>query len=167
LTLPFAAFGALIAALIETSIAAQLPVAGVTVDLVLVLAISATLMLGAEDGLVWAFPGGLLLDMLTPGRPLGATTISLLLVVGLAIIAGRAVAAGRRWLAVGLVFLLTWAYQACLLLALAITENVALTTFEPRLVLTSAILNSLLAVPAVIVFGAIERRFVSPERADW
>ena len=85
MTLPLAAVGALVAALLETSVLPELQIGGTKPDLVLVLAIVATMIMGVEDGLVWAFLGGLMLDVLVPGRPLVATTFVLLLVVGLAI----------------------------------------------------------------------------------
>ena len=90
MTLPFAALGALIAALIETTVLPELPIAGAQPDLVFTLAVVATMLLSAEDGLVWAFVGGLLIDLLVPARPIGATTLSLLLVVGVAALASRA-----------------------------------------------------------------------------
>jgi D-3-phosphoglycerate dehydrogenase len=39
------------------------------------------MLMGVEDGLAWAFLGGLMLDMLVPARPLGATTLTLLLML--------------------------------------------------------------------------------------
>ena len=76
LTIPFAALSALIAALLETTVLPEIPIAGATADLVLVVAVVATIMFGVEDGIVAAFVGGLLVDMLIPDRPLGAATLS-------------------------------------------------------------------------------------------
>ena len=53
----------------------EIPIAGATADLVLVVAVTATLVMGIEDGLIAAFVGGLLIDMLVPARPLGAETL--------------------------------------------------------------------------------------------
>jgi rod shape-determining protein MreD len=166
LTLPFAALGTLLAALVETSVLPELQIAGTRADLVLVMAIVATMLMGVEDGLVWAFLGGLMLDMLVPGRPLGATTLALLLVVGVAMVATRVVGPGRMR-AVIAVFLLTWVFHMLLLGVLTLAEGVTLRTFEPRIVLVAAILNTVIAAPAALVFAAIERRFGEAERADW
>lgn len=166
MTLPFAALGALIAALVETSVLPELQVLGTKADLVLVLAIVATILMGVEDGLVWAFLGGLMLDMLTPARPLGATTLALLLVVGLAMIGARVLGPGRIRTVVA-AFVLTWLFHVLLLGVLLLTEGITLRTFEPRLVLVAAIMNTVIAVPAALIFGAITRRFGEPERADW
>jgi len=88
LTIPFAALMALLAALLETTVLPEIPIAGATPDLVLVVAVTATLMLGIEDGLIAAFLGGLLTDMLIPERPLGAATLSLLLVLAYPLVLG-------------------------------------------------------------------------------
>ena len=54
------------------------------------------LVLGVEDGLLIAFIGGLLVDMLIPGRPLGAATLAMLLTLGIAFFVARTVGPGRR-----------------------------------------------------------------------
>src|SRR4051812_8419628 len=50
LTFPSAALLALIGALLETTVLPEVPIAGATADLVLVVAVTATLILGIEDG---------------------------------------------------------------------------------------------------------------------
>jgi hypothetical protein len=166
LTLPFAALGALVAALIEATVLSELSIAGTQADLVLALAIVATMVLSAEDGLVWAFVGGLMLDMLTPARPVEATTLSLLLVVGLAALAAHVVGRGHRLPAIISAFVLTWVFHAVLIGALVLIEGLALSVFEPRLVLAASIMNLVIALPAALLFGAIARRLAA-ERADW
>jgi len=166
LTLPFAALGALLAALVETSVAPELAIGGAQVDLVLALAIAATMVMGLEDGLVWALLGGLMLDMLVPGRPIGATTLVLLLSVGVAALAVR-IPAPRRALALAAVFVLSWGFHLALVAVLSATTGISLTAFDPAVALVSAAINTLVAVPTVIAFGAVERRFGVTERADW
>jgi rod shape-determining protein MreD len=167
LTLPFAALGALVAALIETTVLPMFPIAGATINLVLVLAVVATMTMGVEDGLVWAFVGGLMLDMLTPERPLGATTLTLLVVVGVAALAARLFAPGRRLPAVVATFVLTGAFHLGLLAVLRLTEGLDLGALQPRVVFVAAILNLLVAVPAVMAFTVVDRRFGTAERPDW
>jgi uncharacterized membrane protein len=166
LTLPFAALGALIAALFEATVLPELPIGGTQADLVLALAIVATMLLGPEDGLVWALVGGLLLDMLTPARPIGATTLTLLLVVGLAALAWHFLGRGHRVPAVLAVFAASWVFHILLLGVLVLAEGTSLGGFEPRLVLFAAIMNTVVAIPAALLFGAIGRRLAG-ERADW
>jgi hypothetical protein len=166
LTLPFAALGALVAAILETSVFSELRVVGASVDLVLVLAVVATMIMGVEDGLVWASLGGLMLDMLIPARPLGATTLALLLVTGLAMLASRILGPSRTRAVVS-AFVLTWPFHVLVLGALVITEGVTPRGFDPRLVLVAAVLNTLIGIPAAVVFQAVDRRFGPAERAEW
>ena len=166
MTLPFAALGALVAALIETSIAPELPIAGAQADLVLALAVVAAVLIGVEDGLVWAFLGGLMLDRLIPARPIGATALTLLLVVGVAVLAAR-LPGPRRLLAVVTVFVLTWLFHLLLLVVMAAVEGVVLDSLQPTVVLSAAIQNTVVALFAAIVFNALAQRFLQTERADW
>lgn len=165
MTLPIAALGAIVAAVVETSVAPEMTIAGAQVDLVLTLAVLAAVLIGVEDGLAWAFVGGLMLDLLVPARPMGTTTLSLLLVVGSAVIVARA-PGPRRLVAVGAVFLLTWAFHLVMLAVLAAAEGVSLATFQPQLVLSAAIQNSFVAVLGALILAALGRRF-APDRADW
>ncbi|HEY5520928.1 MAG TPA: hypothetical protein VIK08_09730 [Candidatus Limnocylindrales bacterium] len=166
MTIPFAALMALLAALIETTVLPEIPIAGATADLVLVVSVTATLMLGIEDGLVAAFAGGLLTDMLIPERPLGAGTLSLLLVLGIAAAVARVAGPSRRWLAVALTVVLTPVLHVALSLVLVLTEGAPL-AFDLTAMLVAAFMNGVLAFVIATLFGAIEQRFGTTERADW
>jgi len=78
-----AALGAAIAAVMEVTVASRIHVADAQPQIVLVIAILLTLVIGFEEGLAWAFVGGLFVDLLA-FRPLGSTIFGLLVVVGLA-----------------------------------------------------------------------------------
>ena len=166
MTLPFAALAAVIAALIETSILSELAVAGATANLVLVCAVVATLVLGIEDGLVIGFIGGMLLDMLIPERPLGAATLAMLLTLGIAFLVARAIGPGRRLISVGLVLILTAVFHVLFALIMVPMAGAPL-ALDPAVILIAAVLNAILAIPIAALFGTIERRFGSTERADW
>lgn len=166
MTLPFAALAALLAALIETSVLAYLPLAGATVDLVLVCAAVATVVLGIEDGLVLAFVGGLLIDMLIPGRPLGAATLAMLMTLGVAFVVARTVGPGRRLVSIGLVLILTAIYHVLFALIMVATAEASF-TLDLTAILVAAVLNALFAIPVAAFFGSIERRFGPGERVDW
>ena len=163
MTLPFAALGAIVAALLETTVMPEVAIFGVQANLLLTLAVTATVIMGIEDGLVWAFLGGLLVDMLTPARPIGATTFVLLISVGLAAAGTRFVGQTRSG-ALLLVFALTWAYHLLLLLTLALTEGVAAGSIDVQHMLGAAVLNTLLAVPFIGLFTVLERRFGNQDR---
>lgn len=162
MTLPFAALGAIVAALIETTVLPEIGFLG-TANLLFTVTIVAAVTMGIEDGLVWAFLGGLLVDMLTPARPIGATTFALLVMVGLAVLIGRFFGQSRA-AALVIVFALTWAFHLLILATLALTEGVAAGTIDLPLVFGAAVLNVLLAVPFIGLFTLIERRFGNQDR---
>jgi rod shape-determining protein MreD len=166
LTLPFAALAAFLAAVLETSVFSELPVAGATADFVLVCAVVGTIVLGVEDGLVIGFIGGLLVDMVVASRPMGAATLAMLLTLGIAFLVARALGPSRRLVAIGLVLILTAVFHALFAVVMVLTAN-ATFSLEPATVLISAVLNAILAVPVAALFGAIEHRFGPTERADW
>ena len=88
MSLVLAAVGAAVAALIQSSILPFTAAGGAGLDLVLVLAVVWTMTVGLEGGLIWAFLGGLIIDVLLM-RPLGLTAFVLLLAVGAAWLIGR------------------------------------------------------------------------------
>jgi len=88
LSLVLAAVGAAVAALIQSTVLPFAAEGGGGLDLVLVIAVVWTMALGLEGGLVWAFLGGLVIDVLLM-RPLGLTAFIDLLAVGAAWVIGR------------------------------------------------------------------------------
>jgi rod shape-determining protein MreD len=88
LSLVLAAVGATVAALIQSTVLPFAAKGGGGLDLVLVIAVVWTMALGLEGGLVWAFLGGLVIDVLLM-RPLGLTAFIYLLAVGAAWVVGR------------------------------------------------------------------------------
>lgn len=88
MSLVLAAVGATVAALIQSTVLPFAARGGGGLDLVLVIAVVWTMALGLEGGLVWAFLGGLVIDVLLM-RPLGLTAFIDLLAVGTAWVVGR------------------------------------------------------------------------------
>ena len=165
--LPLAAVGAVLAALLETSVLSDLKVAGAKPDLVFVLAVVSALVLGVESGLLWAFLGGLMLDMLMPDRPAGSTILALLLSVGASVLPSRVLHSARLAVPVVTVFVLTWVYHivGAALLAATTGSQVLLASLGP--ILPSAILNALLAVVVAIVARAIATRYRPYDRLEY
>ena len=166
MTLPFAALAAFVAALLETSVFSELPIAGATADFVLVCAAVATIVLGVEDGLILGFIGGLLIDMVVASRPMGAATLAILLTLGIAFLVSRALGPSRRLVAVGLVLILTAVFHVLFVFVMVLTANAPFTVnLTP--ILIAAVINAVLAIPVAALFGAIERRFGPTERTEW
>ncbi len=153
-----AALGATLAAIVESSVLTQLLIGGVKPDLVLSLGLAMVMVLGFEHGMVWAVVGGLLLDFLLPERAIGSTTLALLLVTGAAILVARLSEVPRLPIIALTVFILTFLYQALLMLLLAVTTGSAI---QPITVLSYAfiaLMNTGIAVVAAWLVMSLERR---------
>jgi rod shape-determining protein MreD len=161
-----AAVGAVVAALLETSVLPELTIAGAKPDLLFILAVAATMMIGVENGLTWAFVGGLMLDLLTPGRQLGATSLTLLLVVGATVAAMRFLPQRHVSVTVASVFVLGWAYQVLNIAILGLTAGTAAT---PSLAAIAPVvaLSTLLAVPVAAAMRLSWLRFGAHDRMEW
>jgi rod shape-determining protein MreD len=116
MTLLLAAVGATVTALLELTVGPYLRVGNAEPHLVLVFGIVVTLALDIEAGLVWAFVGGLVLDVLAQ-RPLGSTAFALLLCLGAAAVLGRVFVRLRRIVSMPATFVLSLLYSMTLLLA--------------------------------------------------
>ena len=75
--------------------------------------------------MIWAFLGGLMLDMLLPERALGATTLALLVAVGAALLVARVTAPPRLIVIAATAFGVSWLYQVLLIALLALTAGIA------------------------------------------
>lgn len=163
--LALAAVGAAVAALIECTIASRFQVAGAELQIVLVFAIVLTIVTGFDRGMLWAFVGGLSVDLLAV-RPLGSTVFALLVVVGVAAAASRILSHGR-WLGpVAGVFVLTPLYLIVTEVVMAILKA-AVPPLRPSMLLTAAVLDSVLALLVAPPLVALKRRAAEKERPLW
>lgn len=161
-----AAVGAVVVALLEVSIFPEWTIAGIKPDLIFIFSISATLMIGIEVGLTWAFVGGLMLDLLTPGRQLGVTSLALLLLAGGVIVAARLLPQGRIPVAAAAVFVLAAVYQVLEVVLLGATTGLTPTVEWPT-VLATALVDGAVALLVAIGMRLAWLRFGAPERAEW
>ena len=113
MTLLLAAVGAVVTALIELTVIQYLQIGSAHPHPVLVLAVIVTIAVGIEAGLVWAFVGGLALDVLAQ-RPLGSTAFALLLCVGATSLLARSLAHLRPIVPIVAVFLASVAFSMTL-----------------------------------------------------
>jgi rod shape-determining protein MreD len=130
--LPAAAV-AVVAALFELTVVPHLSVNGAHPHLVLVLGVIWTVAAGAENGLVWAFVGGLALDVLAP-RPLGATAVALLLALGGVSLATRPLTRVRPVAAILLTPVASVVTSIALLIALGVVGTPAAADAIPPLI---------------------------------
>jgi rod shape-determining protein MreD len=166
MTVLFAAFGATVAALLESSVVPYLRLGESQPHLVFVFAVIVTVIGGFDRGLVWAFVGGLLLDVLTQ-RPLGISAFSLLLCVGGVAVIGRALSRARPLMPIVATLLLSLVYSMTLYLTFAALRGSPPGGDPLGLFLPGAAYDGVLAAlfgPLLVAFA--DRRAES-ERAEW
>ncbi len=161
------AVGAVLAAIIESSVLTHLQAGGIRPDLVFAVGVALAMVLGFESGMTWAFVGGLSLDLLLPGRALGSTALSLVLVTGMALLVARATWPPRLVIAV-----LTVVRPDHRLPAAAGSRpgphgrghagRIAIGD-----VIVCGLLNAVVTALAVVVVRALDLRFGEPERLAW
>jgi rod shape-determining protein MreD len=161
-----AAIGATVAAIFELTVGPYLRVGNAQPHLVFILAIIWTVAVGLEEGLAWAFVGGMALDILAQ-RPLGASSFALIVAVGLAAAISRLFIRIRPIVVVPIVALLSFAYSMTLFILLgALGSSVA--SRDPAATLVPGVLYD--AVVAVVVGPlavAVHDRYLDEERVDW
>ena len=161
------AVGAVLAAILESSVLTHLEVGGITPDLVFAVGVAVAMVMGFESGMAWAFAGGVALDLLLPGRALGSTTLVLLLVTAASLLVARALWPPRILVIGATTFVLTFVYQVLLTALLAYTIGVAFGGLTLAGLVVAGVVNSIIAVVAVVAVRALDLRFGEPERLAW
>ena len=166
MTLTLAAVGAVVAALLQSTVVPYLGIEGARPDLILVYTVTVTIVIGLDHGLTSAFFGGLTIDVLAP-RPLGSTAFVLLVMVGVAALIGRAL--GRTEALSTIVAVFATAVLAPLLFLVVygalrgpIPVEDPLVTILPDVIYTTAI--GVVAGPAAVL---LHRRYFERDRVDW
>ena len=161
------AVGAVIAAIVESSVLTHLQVGGLRPDLVFAVGVALAMVLGFESSMTWAFVGGLTLDLLLPGRSLGSTALALVLVTAMALLVARVTWPPRLVVIAATSFGLSFVYQVLLLGLLALTENVAFLGLSVTDLVLVGLLDAAITAVAVVVVRAIDLRFGERERLAW
>jgi cell shape-determining protein MreD len=161
----FAAVGAGIAALLESTVASRYQIVGAQLQISLVFAVAVTLVYGFEEGMAWAFVGGLCIDFFAM-RPLGSSVFELLIAVALTALAEPLLSRSRYFGCVVAVFVVTPIF----LLVSDVTTGL-LRTSAPPLQLTSlvggAFANAIIAAIAAPLVIGLKRRAEHRERVLW
>ena len=166
MTLLLAAVGATVTALLELSVGPYLRVESTQPHLVLVLGIVVTVALGLEAGLVWAFLGGIVLDVLAQ-RPLGSTAFALLLCMGGAYALAGLVARLRPLVPIPATFLLSLLYAMTLFLTFNALRATIPITDPAGVILPGAIYDAVLAALIGPLSISVHDRRAEEERVDW
>jgi rod shape-determining protein MreD len=161
-----AAVGATVAALFEVAGIRYLEVGQAHPHPVLVLGVIWTVASGLEDGLVWAFVGGIALDVLT-FRPLGSTAFALLLAIAGTAVLAQSLSRVRPIAPILIVIAASLGYSLILLILFnALVEPIAVE--DPwSYVLPGVLYDTVLAAVLGPLAVAIHDRRMDQERVDW
>lgn len=164
--LTLAAAGAVVAALLQSTIVRYLSIGDARPDLVLVFAVLATTAGSVEAGLISAFIGGLMIDLLAP-RPVGMTAFMLILAVGVTAVLGRLLERARYLVPIIAVFLTSLMTSALFLILYgALREPIAVT--DPiRAMLPDALYSTAIAAVVCPLAIALRQRSAERERVAW
>jgi rod shape-determining protein MreD len=161
-----AAIGATVTAIFELTVGPYLRVGNAQPHPVFIFAIIWTVAVGLESGLVWAFVGGIALDVLAQ-RPLGVSSFALIIGVGITAAITRPFIRIRPLVVAPVVALLSLVYSMTLYVLLgALGSSVA--SSDPVGVLAPGVVyDAVLAVLVGPLAVAIHDRHTAEERADW
>lgn len=160
------AIGATAAALLEVGVAPYLTVGDAHVHPVLVVGVVWTIAAGLDGGVVWAVVGGLVLDILLQ-RPLGASSLSLLLMIGAAHLASTSLLRIRGLAPVLAVPVLSLGYSLVLYALVSGVRQATSPTSTVPILLPGVVFDTVLAVIVGPLAVSLHDRRVAEERVDW
>jgi rod shape-determining protein MreD len=160
-----AAAFAVVAALAEFTVAPYLRIGDAVPHFVLVFGVIWTVAGSFEAGMVWAFVGGLALDILGQ-RPLGSSAFSLLVAIGVASVVGGVLGRVRIIAPIAATAISSPIYSMLLLITTTALTTAALSPTALAAVLPSAVYDTILAaVVGPLAIAVVARR--REERMDW
>src|SRR5215203_6653845 len=161
-----AAVGATLTALTELTVGPYVRVGAAQPHLVLVLGIVVTAAFGLEAGLVWAFVGGLAIDVLAQ-RPLGSTAFALLLCMAATAVLGRLLFRVRPIVPILATLLLSLFYSMTLYVAFNALRTPIPVADPVSVLFPGAVYDTLLAALIGPLAISIHDRRTESERLDW
>ncbi len=123
------------ACLFQATAAARIKIYGVKPDLVLLIVVIGTLVYGARAGLIWAFFGGLGLDIFS-GGPMGSSSLALMAAVMVAGFGHRTLSRFNVLVPIAAVVVGTVVYAVAYLSILAVLQYLDVTQHQVPLLLT-------------------------------
>jgi rod shape-determining protein MreD len=166
MTLLLAAVGATVTALLELTAGPYLRIGTAQPHLVLVLGIAVTVAIDLEAGLVWAFVGGLVIDVLAQ-RPLGSTAFALLLCMGAAAVAGRLFIRLRPVVPILATAILSLPYSMILFVTFNALRTPIHVANPIEILLPGVVFDTVLAALIGPLAVSIHDRRADSERLDW
>ena len=166
MTLLLAAVGATVTALLELTVGPYLAIGTAEPHLVLVLGVVVTVAVGLEAGLVWAFVGGLVLDVIAQ-RPLGSSSFALLLCVAATAILASVLVRIRPVVPIIATLLLSAVYSMIHFAALNALVAPIPVQDPVAMILPGVVYDTALAALIGPLVISIHDRHADVERLDW
>lgn len=154
-------------ALLQAAVGPRLEVQGVLPGLVLLAVVCWGILRGMDQGMMWAFFGGLLLDVFS-GWPFGANTVALVVVASLVSLGEGTFIRTHALLPLATVFGATVLYYLIVFFILESTQHpVDWVAGIRSIVLPAALYNAVLTVVAFPLVRRLEDRVYPVPRANW
>jgi len=145
-------------ATVQSTILPRLTVWGVHPELMLMAVISWSILSGAEEGMLWALIGGILLDLFSASH-FGLHTIALLVVAFPSGLGQRTLFRSDLLMPLLIIPLATLGYELVLLAGLYLTGwTASLSAYFGQVVMPSVGANTLLILPIYLLLRAVHRR---------
>lgn len=156
-----------ILALLQTSLVSHIAFRGVFPAVVLIAVVDWGILRGMDEGLLWAFIGGLCLDVFS-GWPFGTNTVALVTVASLVSLGEGTFMRTHTLLPVVTVFAATVLYYLVVMFILQSTQQPV--DWIPALrgtVIPLAVYNAVINVPGYWLVQRLEDRVYPTPRANW
>jgi len=154
-------------AILQAGLVTHLEVAGALANIVLLVVVDWGILRGLDEGVIWAFIGGLLLDIFS-GYPLGTSTVALVVVAALISMGETTFMRTHALLPPVTVFLATLLYYAVVVFILVSThQSVNLATVFRQVAIPAALLNGAANIVVYPLTHRLEQRIYPVPRASW
>ncbi len=154
-------------ALSQATVAGHFAIGGNTPGLVLIAVIDWGILRGTDEGMLWAFFGGLCLDIFS-GWPIGTSTVALVIVASLVSLGEGTFMRTHALVPIATVFAATLLYYAIALFTLESTQQPVSWIAEFRMaILPVAIYNAAINIPGYWLMKRLESRVYPVSRAHW
>jgi rod shape-determining protein MreD len=156
-----------VVALLQSSLAGHFQISGVLPAITLIVVVDWGILRGPEEGMLWAFVGGVCTDVFS-GWPMGTSTIAMVTVASVVSLGGGTFIRTHALLPLATVFLATILYYTVAMFILESTHHpVAWADAVRYVVVPVALYNAFLNLPAFWLVRKLEQRVYPVERANW
>ena len=153
--------------LLQATLASHVAVRGILPGIVLIALVNWGILRGMDEGMLWAFIGGLLLAVFS-GYPFGTNTVALVIVASLVSLGQGTFIRTHGLLPLATVFLATILYYVIVLFILESTQHpVDWVAVLRNVAIPVGLYNAILNIPGFPLTRRLEDRIYPVPRANW